>query len=56
MTHLLDTDICIYWLKGSRPVLERVKTVGLGHIAISTPLSPDPFGVSAIPPSLQFLV
>ena len=25
MTHLLDTDICIYWFKGSRPILEHAE-------------------------------
>jgi len=34
--YLLDTDICIYWLKGVPAVLERVKTVGVSQIAIST--------------------
>lgn len=36
MIYLLDTDICIYWLKGVPAVLERVKTVGVSQIAIST--------------------
>ena len=35
MTHLLDTDICIYWLKGSQPILEHVKALGLNRIAVS---------------------
>ncbi len=35
MTHLLDTDICIYWLKGSQPILEHVKAIGLSRVAIS---------------------
>ena len=36
MTHLLDTDICIYWLKGSRPILEHAEAIGPSRIAIST--------------------
>lgn len=35
MTYLLDTDICIYWLKRSQPILERVKTAGQNEIAVS---------------------
>ena len=35
MTYLLDTDTCIYWLKGSPSVLERVRATGLNSLAIS---------------------
>jgi tRNA(fMet)-specific endonuclease VapC len=35
MTHLLDTDICIYWLKGAQPILEHVNMLGLNRLAIS---------------------
>lgn len=35
MTYLLDTDTCIYWLKGSQPILERVKAAGANQLAIS---------------------
>lgn len=35
MSHLLDTDICIYWLKGRPEVKERLQVVGLDRVAIS---------------------
>ncbi len=36
MTYLLDTDTCIYWLKGVQPVREHLEAVGMDQIAIST--------------------
>jgi tRNA(fMet)-specific endonuclease VapC len=35
VTYLLDTDTCIYWLKGDRSVLESLQQAGMGRIAIS---------------------
>lgn len=34
MQYLLDTDICIYWLKGKQAVREQIKRVGQSEIAI----------------------
>ncbi|MGI0491476.1 type II toxin-antitoxin system VapC family toxin [Alkalinema pantanalense CENA528] len=34
--YLLDTDICIYWLKGRPEVREQIMTVGLANLAISS--------------------
>ncbi len=34
MTYLLDTDICIYWLKNHQEVREKVKEVGWNQITI----------------------
>ena len=34
MKYLLDTDICIYWLKGKNSVRDRINQVGQGEIAI----------------------
>jgi len=36
VTYLLDTDTCVYWLKGLQPVRERWKAVGIERVAIST--------------------
>ncbi len=36
MTHLLDTDICIYWLNGYPEIRERALTVGVANLAISS--------------------
>ncbi|MGA1408699.1 MAG: type II toxin-antitoxin system VapC family toxin [Prochlorotrichaceae cyanobacterium] len=36
MTYLLDTDICIYWLKGWQSVQIKVQQVGITNLAIST--------------------
>ena len=33
--YLLDTDICIYWLKGSQAVKDHLLNAGTEHIAIS---------------------
>ncbi len=33
--YILDTDICIYWLKGNRTVEKRVLKEGLKNIAIT---------------------
>jgi tRNA(fMet)-specific endonuclease VapC len=33
--YLLDTDICIYWLKGYQPVKDHLLNTGIVHIAIS---------------------
>jgi tRNA(fMet)-specific endonuclease VapC len=35
MSYLLDTDICIYWLKGRESVLSKVDDIGLNNIFIS---------------------
>ena len=35
MNYLLDTDICVYWLIGSKKIEQRVLAVGLDDIAIS---------------------
>ena len=35
MSYMLDTDSCVYWLKGSEKMEQRVLTVGLDDIAIS---------------------
>lgn len=35
MTHLLDTDTCIYWLNGVEPVRKQLEAVGMGNVAIS---------------------
>ena len=34
MKYLLDTDICIYWLKGRNAVRDKINQVGQGEIAI----------------------
>lgn len=36
MTYLLDTDTCIYWLKGVQSVREHLEAIGMDQIAIST--------------------
>jgi len=36
MTHLLDTDICIYWLNGHPEIREQALTVGLSNLSISS--------------------
>lgn len=36
MNYLLDTDICIYWLKGWQSVQIKVQQVGIKNLAIST--------------------
>ncbi|MEB3164940.1 MAG: PIN domain-containing protein [Prochlorothrix sp.] len=36
MIYLLDTDICIYWLKGQQSVQAQVQQVGIQNLAIST--------------------
>jgi len=35
VSYLLDTDTCIYWLKGRPEVKERLQAVGLVQVAIS---------------------
>jgi len=35
VSYLLDTDICIYWLKGNEWVREAVLKIGWGKLAIS---------------------
>lgn len=34
MKYLLDTDICIYWLKGKPAVKAQINRVGITEIAI----------------------
>jgi len=36
VTYLLDTDTCIYWLKGVQSVREHLEAIGMDQIAIST--------------------
>ncbi len=36
MTHLLDTDICIYWLNGRPEIREQALAVGISNLAISS--------------------
>lgn len=35
MKYLLDTNICVYWLKGSEHIEQKVLSVGVDNIAIS---------------------
>ncbi|MBI5876244.1 MAG: type II toxin-antitoxin system VapC family toxin [Chloroflexi bacterium] len=35
MTYLLDTDSCVYWLKGDVSVREHLRQAGVSRIAIS---------------------
>lgn len=35
MNYLLDTDICVYWLKGNRNIEEKAMHVGLDNLSIS---------------------
>jgi tRNA(fMet)-specific endonuclease VapC len=35
MKYLLDTNICIYYLKGVKNILKRIKEIGLNNCAIS---------------------
>lgn len=35
MNYLLDTDTCIFWLKGSKKIEKKALTVGLDHLSIS---------------------
>jgi tRNA(fMet)-specific endonuclease VapC len=35
VTHLLDTDICIYWLNGRPEIREQALAVGITKLAIS---------------------
>ena len=34
MEYLLDTDICIYWLKGREIIRNKILSVGLSNVAI----------------------
>lgn len=34
MNYLLDTDTCIYWLKGRQPVREKLLAVGWDEVCI----------------------
>jgi tRNA(fMet)-specific endonuclease VapC len=36
VTHLLDTDICVYWLNGRPEVREQALAIGIANIAISS--------------------
>jgi len=36
VTHLLDTDICIYWLNGRPEIREQALAVGISNLAISS--------------------
>lgn len=35
MKYLLDTNICIYWLKGNELIEQKILSVGIDNIAIS---------------------
>jgi tRNA(fMet)-specific endonuclease VapC len=35
MSYLLDTDICVYWLKGHKVIEQKALSVGLEEITIS---------------------
>jgi tRNA(fMet)-specific endonuclease VapC len=35
MSYLLDTDICIFWLKGNNKIEKKALTAGLDHLYIS---------------------
>ena len=35
MSYLLDTDICVYWLKGHKTIEQKALSVGLEKITIS---------------------
>lgn len=35
MSYLLDTDTCVYWLKGRPAIRERLLIIGLDQVAIS---------------------
>ena len=35
MSYLLDTNICVYWMKGDESIEQRSLEIGLGNIAIS---------------------
>ena len=35
MNWLLDTDICIYWLKGDQKIEKRIMQVGLDNLQVS---------------------
>ena len=34
-TYVLDTNTCVYWLKGKEEILRRVKQVGVSDLAIT---------------------
>lgn len=35
MKHLLDTNICVYWLKGNEHIEQKVLSVGIDNIFVS---------------------
>jgi predicted nucleic acid-binding protein len=35
MSYLLDTDICVYWLRGDNAVRKRLAQAGLTEVSIS---------------------
>ncbi len=35
MNYLLDTDTCVFWLRGQAPIRERVQAVGVQAIRVS---------------------
>lgn len=41
MSYLIDTDICIYWLKGNENIEQKALTVMLDNIYISCALVND---------------
>ena len=35
MKYLLDTNICVYWLKGNEHIEQKILSVGLDNVALS---------------------
>lgn len=35
MSYLLDTDICIYWLKGNKDIERTIISIGLENVSVS---------------------
>jgi tRNA(fMet)-specific endonuclease VapC len=35
MKYLLDTDTCVFWLRGSKPLHKQIKRIGIATVAIS---------------------
>ena len=34
MNYLLDTSICVFWLRGERRIEQKAQEIGLGEIAL----------------------
>ncbi|MFH1026603.1 MAG: hypothetical protein V1791_01235 [Pseudomonadota bacterium] len=35
MKYLLDTNICVYWLKGNEHIEQKILSIGLDNVALS---------------------